>query len=324
MIYLGNEFSDFCTRDCNWYRSIMVDGYQLEPHAHEKRDAANWAFFPLFPLVAGLINEVPWISSNMALLLTGRAFLLVSIYLFIIFSLVYAKNINPYIAGMALALNPYSLYGNVGYSEPIFLTLTLLSFLAIAQEKFKIAGIWSGLLTAARPVGIAIGFSFVIYALFNRSKVIKRKADFALGLALVPLGIFLFMVYIYSVTGDALAFKHVQVAWGRIPEFPLNHLTNIIDSRLSLVYGISVILSFAAIGVLVWLKLWHLAAFSFLATLIPLSTGLWEMPRYIWWQAPILFVLALIMNYRKLYLIIIPAMVLASISINILWLTYPL
>lgn len=40
-----------CSWDCDWYLGIVKVGYQLQPEGHDAGDAANWAFFPLFPLL---------------------------------------------------------------------------------------------------------------------------------------------------------------------------------------------------------------------------------------------------------------------------------
>ena len=37
--------------DCAWYEGIIREGYYKEPMAHTRMDAANWAFFPLFPMI---------------------------------------------------------------------------------------------------------------------------------------------------------------------------------------------------------------------------------------------------------------------------------
>ncbi|MBR4174567.1 MAG: hypothetical protein IKR56_04435, partial [Lachnospiraceae bacterium] len=47
-----------------------------------------------------------------------------------------------------------------------------------------------------------------------------------LGTFMIPLGLFSFMHYLYKLTGDALAFVHIQVAWGRVNGFFLKNLIN--------------------------------------------------------------------------------------------------
>ena len=321
MIYLGKEFADFCTYDCGWYRGITEHGYQLEPSGHEKGDAANWAFFPVFPLAAKGLN-IFGIAGDYSLLLMGKLFFLLSIYFFINFAILYNKTINPIIAGSALAFNPYSLYGNTGYAEPVFLALTLLSLMAIYKGWFIRSGLWGGILTATRPVGIAIGFSYLIVALGAWHKKNHKRWDIVLGLMLIPSGMALFMLYLFSLIGDALAFVHIQVAWNRIPGNPLDYFAGVFDSKKSLYYGAHVVICLLAIGVLCWQRYWHLVAFSVVATAIPLSTGLWEIPRYIWWQAPILLVLCQIMHWRRIWIFILPVMVIGLIIINMDWLTY--
>jgi hypothetical protein len=42
-----------------------------------------------------------------------------------------------------------------------------------------------------------------------------KRTDLMLAVALVPVGISIFAVYLYLHSGDALAFVHIQRAWGR-------------------------------------------------------------------------------------------------------------
>ena len=41
----------FCQFDCSWFLSIADIGYDTFPHGLTTGHAANWAFFPLFPLL---------------------------------------------------------------------------------------------------------------------------------------------------------------------------------------------------------------------------------------------------------------------------------
>jgi hypothetical protein len=44
--------------DCFWYGSIFLHGYDAVPVRNPAGDAAYWAFYPLFPLVAGLWHRM--------------------------------------------------------------------------------------------------------------------------------------------------------------------------------------------------------------------------------------------------------------------------
>lgn len=51
----NNLISNLCRWDCGWYRSVIADGYNTADFSAVSGQA-NWAFFPLFPLISrGLI-----------------------------------------------------------------------------------------------------------------------------------------------------------------------------------------------------------------------------------------------------------------------------
>jgi hypothetical protein len=113
------------------------------------------------------------------------------------------------------------------------------------------------------------------------------------GLLLLPLGTALFMAYLHALTGDALAFSHVQRAWGRVPQNPLGYvLAGMTGSPINQLRVGMVMMAGAMLLWLCWRRQWALAAFTLVCTALPLTTGLWAMPRYIWWQAPVMFVVA--------------------------------
>ena len=46
-----SSLSLLCSWDCGWYQNIAEHGYHAQPTEHPLGEA-NWAFFPLFPLLA--------------------------------------------------------------------------------------------------------------------------------------------------------------------------------------------------------------------------------------------------------------------------------
>ena len=58
-------------------------------------------------------------------------------------------------AALTIGLSPYAIYGNVGYTEPMFLMLTCACFVALHAEKHVWAGCAGALLGAVRFAGMA-------------------------------------------------------------------------------------------------------------------------------------------------------------------------
>ncbi|CAN1500604.1 hypothetical protein MCEZE4_00486 [Burkholderiaceae bacterium] len=63
---LGSEYFYVCQWDCHWFADIVRNGYDLFPHGNPTGNAANWAFFPFFPLSASgfaFVTGLPaWLS----------------------------------------------------------------------------------------------------------------------------------------------------------------------------------------------------------------------------------------------------------------------
>ena len=57
-IYVGDStvFDAFCQFDCTWYKQIIDIGYDLQPRWHVEHNAASWAFMPVYPMIAKVLD----------------------------------------------------------------------------------------------------------------------------------------------------------------------------------------------------------------------------------------------------------------------------
>ncbi|MPN45467.1 hypothetical protein SDC9_193034 [bioreactor metagenome] len=116
-------------------------------------------------------------------------------------------------------------------------------------------------------------------------KSIKESRDQILPLLyllLIPLGTISFMVFNFYLTGDFLAFVHGQAAWGRYHGNPVEFL---IDGYKGNMYSTFESV-FTVISLLIFLLFFKKVRFSYwlfamYSILVPLSTGIQSMPRYI-------------------------------------------
>lgn len=109
-------------------------------------------------------------------------------------------------------------------------------------------------------------------------------------LAPIAGGLIAYMAYLWAITGSPLAFKDIQIAWGRELTPPwssllyyLNHPTKIARPwNLEILNFLTAIIAIASV-VTYWRKGWRdLAVFTALTLLAPLSTGtLMSMTRYL-------------------------------------------
>ncbi len=310
---------DVCYWDCKWYAGISLHGYAQTATAANHQ--ANWAFFPLFPLLVVLINAATSLSIPLVSVLLGKVLFLFAIYAFIEFSKRYSERVPPLCAGMIVALSPYALYGNTGYTEPLFLLLTCVFFVFLKDRRYLACGLVGALLSATRVPGIfvALPYAIVVAQQFLPASR-EQKLEMVLGGLLIPLGLALFMLHLHAVTGDALAFIHVQKAWGR----PLSNPWSVIvggfaQGKIHLIWALMSVLALAASLFLIFTRRLTLGLFSLFCTAIPLWTGLQSMPRYIWWQAPILLVLANVISRRATMIVLMPIFVLGLAYMYIAW-----
>lgn len=330
LVHAGKSYRSLPAWDAGWYARMVRDGYEpasrVESHdgarlaLHPKNDAANWAFFPLFPMLASIPRAALGIGPAASVVLSGKIFFLLSIAAFIALCRRYAPGVHPALAAAVASLNPCALYGNVGYTEPLFLLLTCLFFILLKRNDHVGAGLAGALLTATRFVGIAAIASYLVVAVRDRGRREDRSAVL-LGFLLIPLGLALFMLFLHARMGDALSFLHVQVAWERV----LRPLPSIIADGLrgpwtNKYWAILSVGALAGPLYFVRKRQLELAVYSWLCTLAPLATSLVAMPRFIWWQAPILLLCAILISKRGIWIAALPASVAALFYSYLAWL----
>lgn len=322
----GFSYLKLCDWDCLWYATIASSGYDTASRALIG-GKANWAFFPVFPY---LVKCAHWllthlgmnISLQSSIVLTSKTCFLISIFTFIKFGLTYFPYLNPLLLGSIVALNPFSLFGNTGYTEPLFLLMSCLFLMSLKKQKYISAGICAGILSAVRSTGIT---SIILYSLFALPKLYGhnqgQKPKIVLGFILAPTGIILFMFLLYYQIGDPLAFFHIQKAWGRALSNPSIIITHAIGKNILHQYwAMTTIGALLCATFFVIKKQVDLALFIIICTLVPASTGtLWSIPRFIWWQAPILLALSIFITWRKLWVGVFPIFITGLVYTYTLW-----
>lgn len=299
----GGVEASLCQWDCTWYVHTIQNGYDPEPRLSPAHDYANWAFFPLYPLLARLLG----ILTGLGPFWSGTATSVLCFAGFAVLSARYRALTRPGSRtkpwAVLLLVYPFSLYFFMVYTESLNLLLTVLLLISVQLRAYTGAAVVTGLLTAARPTGVlAIPYLIVervwcAYSAFQPGITLSSRlrilADSLFSLALMPLGIASYMVYLYWLTGDALAFSHVQVAWGRSFTNPLKtfywglskfdlHLLLDPSATQSSTYAAS----FAILAGLTcaWLLMRGLALEAWLlgaTVLLALTTSVDSLPRYV-------------------------------------------
>jgi hypothetical protein len=298
---LGRSVEDLlCSWDCGWYMSIIVDGYHLMPQGHASGDAANWAFFPFFPLSARVISLITGLSGLNAAVLISNAFFIVALP--ILFT--YVKNMlgtqSARFVIITFAFSPYSLYFSAPYTESLYFLLMVSALSLAKSNNWLIAGIAAAMLSATRNLGVLLVLPLLLigirqYGIKDLMKLSGGSERVLFCLLIAPLGLFLYMFYLHQHVGDALAFKNIQIAWGRAIGNPLIILARSFYGRAYEIYCSTVACISIVAGVyLLWKRFLVEGVVLMIGTIVPVATGIGSLPRYVLTLFPIYIVLALL------------------------------
>ncbi len=240
-------------------------------------------------------------SNAVALIAVNKVFFFVTIFAFILFCKKYLPDATLVVTGAVVTFNPYAIYANAGYTETLFLFLTCVCFYFLHQKKYFYLGAWGFFLSAIKVVGIVMLASYIVtvFKMFWRDKL-QQKIKMIVAGVMLSSGLLSFMIFLHFHTGDALAFVHASKAWGRVISSPiLNVIQGFRESTFTLLASTMSLVALLSCVYLFVKKRYDLAIFSFFCTMIPLSTGLMlSMPRYIWFQAPILLLCAKLVQIK--------------------------
>jgi len=327
-----------CRWDCQWYANLAKYGYDTFP-VPDMIDAGNWAFFPLFPAIVGGIRallgglQVMNVATAVSITMSAAA-ALVAYPLF-------DKNLRAYTLYAAFLLcGPFSIYFTTFYTEVLFVLLTNCVMLSLQRSRYLSAGAFAGLLSATRIVGVFAVFAIALQWLIDYRRAggswrgivpeIIRKPEIVLAILLAPVGCFAYMAYLHSYMGDALAFQHVQRAWGRVPGNPLLYLwiglTDMPDSGFwpstNQWLGLAAVGGLVVTGVLAWQRRYPVAVFALISLVIPLSAGMASMLRFVVALSPVVLpVIALLARWRWLFIVSLVAFVVSDYFFTVGWLS---
>lgn len=198
--------------DTQWYIDISQRGYAWRKAV----GTTPAAFFPLYPLLIHTGVAVTRRSPLLVgLVISNLAFLAALIYLYRLS----AWELNRAVAArtiLYIAIFPTALFFFAGYTESLFLLLTVACFFHLRRGDWLIAGLFGALASATRVTGVLLVFPFAYEYAYSRNFSLRRLDWRALGALLIPSGLGAFMLYLWRVVGDPLAFTHDQAAWQKI------------------------------------------------------------------------------------------------------------
>ena len=191
------------------YLSIAQNGYLRYQEA----------FFPFYPLLVRFLAKTIFFDNYLwsGLFISHLAFFASLIVFYKLASLEFGEKVAK-MAVVGLLIFPTSFFFGSFYTESLFLLLILASFYAAKKEKWLWAGIFGGLASTTKLVGV-----FLLPALLWQywrlhkdkfNNLTMKQFSNLFWLLLVPSGLISYMLYLSNLVGDSLAFIHAQPAFG--------------------------------------------------------------------------------------------------------------
>jgi Dolichyl-phosphate-mannose-protein mannosyltransferase len=198
--------------DAQWYVNIARRGYAWRNPA----GTSPTAFFPLYPMLIRAVVALTHRSyETAALVISNLAFFGALIYLWLLANRELGRE-RAHRTILYVAVFPTALFFFAGYTESLFLLLTVASFYHIRRHDWLLAGLLGGLASATRVTGILLVLPYA----FEYARGVDfswRRIDLrTIWILLIPVGLIAFMLYLNGTVHDSLAFTHDQAAWQKI------------------------------------------------------------------------------------------------------------
>jgi hypothetical protein len=229
--WLDATFTPLVRWDALWYEKISLSGY-VPTGLVAGNPGERTAFFPLYPL---LVHALGGWAGNGATLVVATLLSLATfaIGLAIVHRLA-TLELGPQAgraAVLVIAFWPAGPFFSAPYTESLFLALSVGAFLAARRDRWWLAGLLGGLASATRNTGVLLIVPLaIIYFYGPRARATERAPPAGrrhrwasrfsarpdvLWLALVPVGLVAFSVYLQLELGNWQAWRTAQEAFGR-------------------------------------------------------------------------------------------------------------
>lgn len=287
--------------DSSWYKDIAQNGYSASINSQNQ---ANYGFFPLYSLSIRPLGYLIGDYFIAGVIMSNLFLILACLYLYKIARLDYDEKTSLRTVKY-LFIFPVAFILSTMMSDSLFLLLVLMSFYYAKKESWFLCGLTGMLFSLTRPQGVFLALPLGLEYLKSKDYKIKKIKFSSLYLLLIPLGLVLFMTYLYFLTGDFFAYQHTKAAgWGNSFVNPLNVVYNSIAhgnivSFLNSLFAIFIVfiltLNYKKIGYVNWL-MGILTIFISIGFAGPVSTWTGCVWRYSLAIFPIYFILA---DYSK-------------------------
>lgn len=227
--------------DSSWYLNIAQFGYSNHLNILKQ---ANYGFFPLYPLFIKIFSFIFQDYAISALIVSNLFLILAAIFLYKL-SRLDCNEKTSLRTIKYLFLFPSAFILSAALSESLFLFLIVVCFYCAKKQNWFLSGFFGMLLTLTKPFGIIILVP-VVYEFFMANKGKWRLSYLhvikdACFISLIPMGLALFAIYTYFLTGDILAYPHIKataIGWGDHLESPMRIiLSSLASGKIGYFWG---------------------------------------------------------------------------------------
>lgn len=279
------------------YLSIANVGYQQYQQA----------FFPVYPLLIRHFSFLPIPPVYIALGISHIAFFLGLVFFYRLIRLLNKKwGIWPMVFFLAF---PTSFFFAGVYTGSLYFLLIVAAFYFAEKKLWLVSSFFAMIASATRLFGVFMLPAFMLWAPNKLFRIPSR------WLAIIPLGLGLYMVYLYQTVGDPLYFFHAQPAFGAersgdslilLPQVLWRYakiITIAAPTTISYLIAIIELIAFIFACVVLWIGVAKRILppsylfYSFLVLIVPTLTGtLSSIPRYILSAFPLFFIVGSMHN----------------------------
>lgn len=272
-------------------------------------------FLPFYPLLIRLFAFVFRNYMLSALIVSNLAYASAAFYLYRLVLLDYAEETALRTVSY-FSIFPTAYFLHAGYSESLFLALTIASFYYGRKGRWWLSSLIGMPASLTRITGIILLPALILEYLFQKGFHIKNIKKDILWLALIPFGFLLYLIVNYLVFGDPFKFLQIQEEhWTKTLDFPRKGLSGAWSSIWWRSPADSVLVGWAEVifGVFgFFLTIWvsvrlriSYGIYMFITWLIVTSTSFWlSIPRYTLSMFPFFIALSLFGKYKEINYII--------------------
>ena len=312
-IYPDSIISIWNVWDTQHYLDIAQYGYTSS--TFDERNL-QIVFFPLYPYMIKLFSLIFKNYLLSALLVSNLAYAASVFYLFKLVRLDYESD-DAFRSVIYISVFPTAIFLHAGYTESLFLALSIACFYYGRRENWALAGVFGMLAAATRITGIILLPVLVIEYMHQQGFKIKEVRKNILWLAVIALGFAFYLAVNYATFGDPFKFLEIQNQhWNKHLDFPYKGFLYSLGSvfwrepQAGVTAGLAEPI-FAVLGLALIIYSFFRIRLSYslyaLATwLLVTSTSFWlSIPRYTLSMFPIFIALSLLGGRRTVnYLII--------------------